>query len=103
MKNFVLTVDFEVRPEHVDRFIELISENARQSVAAEPGCLQFDVMRSRSTPNRITLYEVYVDLAAFDVHKTMPHVAAFFGKAKDMILGQSFHQFDRVHAAAEAG
>ena len=101
MKNFVLMVDFEVRADDLDRFVELISENARQSVTAEPGCLQFDVVRSRTTPNRITLYEVYTDLAAFELHKKMPHVAAFFAAAKGMIVNQSFHEFDRVHAAAE--
>ena len=103
MENFVLVVDFEIRPENIDRFVDLISENARRSVTAEPGCLQFDVIRSRSAPNRITLYEVYADPAAFELHKKMPHVATFFAAAKGMIANQSFHEFDRVHAASEAG
>jgi quinol monooxygenase YgiN len=70
-------------------------------VTAEPGCLQFDVVRSRTQPNRITLYEVYADAAAFELHKKMPHVAAFFAAAKGMIANQSFHDFDRVYAASE--
>ena len=96
MGNFVLVVEFELKPENVERFHTLIVENARASVANEPGCRQFDVMRPQDAPNRIVLYEVYDDLAAFEAHIKMPHVAAFFGEAKPMIVEQKARRFDRL-------
>lgn len=101
MANFVLIVEFEVKPEDAERFHGLIAENARLSVANEPGCLQFDVVRAQDSPSRLALYEVYADLAAFEAHIKMPHVAAFFAQAKAMIVSQKASRFERVAAAAK--
>lgn len=101
MGNFVLTVEFELRPADLERFQVLISENARLSVANEPGCRQFDVVRPEGADNRIVLYEVYDDLAAFQAHTKMPHVAAFFSAARPLIVNQKSQRFERVAAAAK--
>jgi quinol monooxygenase YgiN len=101
MGQFVLVVEFEVKPESVDRFHSLIAENARKSVANEPGCRQFDVMRAQDQENRILLYEVYDDQAAFEAHGKMPHVADFFREAKPMITEQKARRLERVTAAAK--
>jgi (4S)-4-hydroxy-5-phosphonooxypentane-2,3-dione isomerase len=101
MGPFVLIVEFEVRPESLERFHELIAVNARASVETEPGCRQFDVTRSQEASNRILLYEVYDDLAAFEAHAKAPHVAAFFREARPMIVSQKATRFERVIAAAK--
>lgn len=101
MGNFVLVVEFELKPETVERFHALIAENARKSVASEPGCRQFDVVRPQDAPGRIVLYEVYDDLAAFEAHTKMPHVAEFFAAAKPMIVEQKSRRFDRLVAASK--
>ena len=99
MGNFVLIVEFEVKPEDTTRFHALIAENARASVANEPGCLQFDVVCAEESPARLELYEVYADRAAFDAHIKMPHVAAFFAEAKPMIVSQKASRFERLATA----
>jgi quinol monooxygenase YgiN len=98
MENFVLVVELQFRPEDAERFHALIAENARQSVANEPGCLQFDVVKPDEGASRVLLYEVYADRAAFDAHTKMPHVAAFFAAAKPMILAQSATRCGRLAA-----
>ena len=99
MGNFVLVVEFEIKPEEADRFHALIAENACLSVANEPGCLQFDVVRPEEGGPRVVLYEVYADRAAFDAHIKMPHVATFFAQAKPLLLGQKVTRFERLTAA----
>lgn len=85
MGNHILIVDFQVKPEHIDRFMTMIDENARASVANEPGCLQFDVTRANDDPCRVMLYEVYANEDAFKTHMTMAHTQTFLGAAKDMV------------------
>lgn len=102
MTNFVLIVEFEVKPDSVERFHALIAENARLSVANEPGCRQFDVARAQDAANKIVLYEVYDDLAAFEAHAKMPHVAAFFAAARPLIVAQKASRYDRLAANAKA-
>jgi (4S)-4-hydroxy-5-phosphonooxypentane-2,3-dione isomerase len=96
MGEFVLIVEMEVKPESIERFHELIAVNARASVETEPGCRQFDVMRSQDAANRILLYEVYDDLAAFEAHAKTAHVAAFFREARPLITTQTARRFERV-------
>ena len=52
-------------------------EDARSSVNHEPGCLRFDVIQDANDPNRIWLYEVYKDEAAFQAHLQAPHLIKF--------------------------
>ncbi len=98
MNNFVLLVEFQVKPESLDRFHELIRVNASASVANEPGCLQFDVVRSIEDPCRVLLYEVYRDEEAFKTHIGQPHTQTFLEAAKPLITKQTLSRLDRVHA-----
>ena len=47
MNKFVLIVEFDVRPESLEKFNQAIAINARASVAEEPGCRQFDVLHNQ--------------------------------------------------------
>jgi len=81
----VIYVEFMVKPAAVERFRALILDNARHSLAEEPGCWRFDVLIDAERPERIVLYEVYADAAAFDAHLTMPHYKLFAAKTEELI------------------
>lgn len=89
MENFGLIVEFEVRPEHLARFNELLAANARDSVALEPGCQQFDVLYQADEPHRVVLYEIYDDLAAFQQHLAMAHTQSFLQQARELVVKQT--------------
>lgn len=87
-------VDFRLRAGTFDRFRKLIVENARASLRDEAGCRQFDVVIPSGDADRIVLYEIYDDAAAFEVHKKTAHFAQFdresapFVSAKTVTLGR---------------
>jgi len=70
---YVLVVTIDIKSQFKDRFMAEMLDDARGSVRDEPGCLRFDVIQDEKEPNRIYLYEVYADRAAFEVHMTTPH------------------------------
>ncbi|HSS14639.1 MAG TPA: putative quinol monooxygenase [Rhizomicrobium sp.] len=76
-KLFVVSVDFGTAPENFERFKQVMLENAKASVADEPGCRQFDVYEVATSPNHLFLYEVYEDDAAFQQHLNAPHFKKF--------------------------
>jgi len=82
---YVVTVDFGTAPENFDRFKTMMSQNARASVADEPGCREFNVYEIAATPNHLFLYEVYDDEAAFQQHLAAPHYK-HFKEASDPII-----------------
>jgi quinol monooxygenase YgiN len=94
---FVIIAEFEVKPDRLERFLELARTDASQSVANEPGCHQFDVTLDREQPNRVVLYEVYEDAAAFDAHLETPHLKAFRAGIEDLIVSRQVHRLTRVH------
>jgi quinol monooxygenase YgiN len=92
----VIVAEFEVRPEGLERFLELAKTDASQSVAKEPGCHQFDVTVDRAA-NRVLLYEVYDDQAAFDGHLQTPHLAAFRAGIEPLVVSRNVRRLTRVH------
>ena len=50
---FVVCVEFEIMPQHLDNFLLLIRKNAAQSHELEAGCWQFDVCQDQKNPNNI--------------------------------------------------
>lgn len=88
MEHFSLIVEFNVNPEHLRKFEELIEINAHTSFNEESGCLQFDVTQGIDDPCKVVLYEIYLDEAAFHEHMTKPHTASFLKAAGPMIRSQ---------------
>ena len=60
MTRIMIVVEFEVKPEHRNQFIELIKGHAQRS-RAEDGCQQFDVLLPQEDHNRVLLVEAWRD------------------------------------------
>jgi len=66
-----------------DRASMLLAEHIRLS-RAEPGCLQFDVVRSQSDPVRFALFEVFRDEAAFTAHQERTRASIWWEKTQGL-------------------
>jgi (4S)-4-hydroxy-5-phosphonooxypentane-2,3-dione isomerase len=96
MKGYVIAVDFEIAPVHVDAFIDLVSKNGKTSERDEPGCQRFDVCRVRDEPNRVFLYEIYDDEAAFKAHLETAHYKSFRDAVQHMVVSRKLIPCDWV-------
>ncbi len=76
-KTLVIWAEFAVPADKKAEFLRECAADARDSVANEPGCSQFDVLVDENGADTVTLFEVYQDAAAFETHLTMPHYATF--------------------------
>ena len=77
MNDFAVLVDFRLHPGTRGPFRALIDANAHASLREEPGCRRFDVLEPVDEPDRIVLYEIYSDRAAFKAHIETSHYAQF--------------------------
>ena len=93
----VVHVEFGIDPAQLDQFLPLMQVNARDSLALEPGCQQFDVTQDPQNPAFIMLYELYDDAAAFDAHKGMPHYLDFIAATDSMITSKKVRQWRRIY------
>ena len=80
---YVIVAPIQIKEGYRDAFVEAMLGDAKGSVNDEPGCLRFDVIQDGADPNRIWLYEVYVDEAAFQEHLKAPHFIKWRDTVKD--------------------
>lgn len=96
MSGYVILVDFLLKPGSRAEFRRAIDVNASASCRTEPGCRQFDVVEPRDEPDRVILYEIYDDRAAFDAHLKTPHLAAFEAASKHLVTKKTVIAGDLV-------
>jgi autoinducer 2-degrading protein len=96
MKGYVILVDFLLKPGSKAEFRRAIDVNAQASCATERGCSQFDVVEPRDDPDRIILYEIYDDRAAFEEHLKTPHLAAFEAASNHLVTKKTVIAGDLV-------
>jgi autoinducer 2-degrading protein len=94
MTGYVITVDFSLKPGSRAAFRRLVDHNARESCRNEPGCRRFDVLSPKGEADRVLLYEIYADRAAFDAHLKTPHYDVFNRESAGFILEKKIAEFE---------
>ncbi|MGP1396990.1 MAG: putative quinol monooxygenase [Inquilinaceae bacterium] len=89
MDGFVVLVEFSLKADGLELFKASVLANAEASVRDEPGCRRFDVLVPRDSADRIVLYEIYDDEAAFAAHRQTPHFARFETATRDIVAGKA--------------
>ena len=74
---FVVIAEFPVKPGNLPTFLKAAQDDAKHSVADEPGCRQFDVVCPEGSDDTVVFYEVYDSRLEFDAHLETPHLARF--------------------------
>lgn len=96
MSGFVVIVDFRLNAGARPDFRRLVDLNAIQSATNEPGCRQFDVLEPQDDPDRVMLYEIYADAAAFGHHCGTAHFARFEAQSAPLVVAKSVMCCDLV-------
>lgn len=92
----VIWVEFDIKTEHTEAFLKRIQQQAADSLNNEEGCHRFDVCIDPNARNKVVLYEIYTDAAAFERHTQMPHFKAFNEEAGDWIADKQIKQYRRL-------
>ncbi|WP_019998544.1 putative quinol monooxygenase [Aureimonas ureilytica] len=94
---FVVIAEFRVKPDAMEAFLAAAADDARHSVADEPGCRQFDVVRPEGGEDAVVFYEVYDSREAFDHHLTTPHLKRFQAAFPALVLEERPVRFASRH------
>jgi quinol monooxygenase YgiN len=103
MNFYAVIVDFLLVPGKHAEFRRLVDRNARASFDAEDGCRHFDVLESKAEGDRVLLYEVYDDEAAFDGHVGSAHYREFERASAPFISNKSVIRCNLVCEGRPAG
>ena len=95
----VVVVEFDLRDGREAAFRAAVVENARRSLADEPGCVQFDVCTDPDDPARVFLYERYADVAAFRAHLAAAHFLDFDRLTAPWVTRKAVRTMRRIEPA----
>lgn len=94
---FVLSVMFDVHPDHVEDFKAAAVAQANNTLANEKGCLGFTVFQAEGRPDRFYFHEVYENKAALDVdHQATAYLAAFRAAIAPWVLARSAERWEEA-------
>ena len=85
MPKFAIIATIEVAPGRRDEFLPLLKAHAARCLKDEPGTVQFDVLLPQEGDNKLMIYELYADAAAFDAHANGPSLARLRKEATGMM------------------
>jgi len=83
---FALVVRFQVRPDRLDEFDELVGRTLVGITAHEPGTLTYLPMRVDGDDTARIFIEVYADEAAFHAHEEQPHTRDFLAALEALLV-----------------
>ncbi|MNE00022.1 putative monooxygenase [compost metagenome] len=74
----------KTRPEKADAFEALFRGYVEPS-RAEPGCIEYHMLRDRQDPSLFVFYEIWESKAHLDVHSALPHMQRFHEQRMDYL------------------
>ncbi|MGH8462763.1 MAG: putative quinol monooxygenase [Pseudomonas sp.] len=74
----------KTRPEKAEAFEALFRAYVQPS-RAEPGCIEYHMLRDKEDPSLFVFYEIWASKQALDVHSALPHMQAFFETRMDYL------------------
>ena len=92
---FVLVVNIRIKPENVERFMQMVLANAREA-RKEPGCRQFEVLVDPKDKGKVMLFEVYNDEPAFEAHQQTRHFKKYLAEAVPLLASRERQVFTRA-------
>jgi quinol monooxygenase YgiN len=84
---YFVFVRFKVKAGTVNSFL-LELEKAAKSTRTEVGCLQYEYAIDAADENAVMLFEKYVDLSAFEVHRSMDYLKSFRSAVSELFDGE---------------
>lgn len=74
----------KTRPEKAAEFEALFRAYVEPS-RAEPGCIEYHMLRAKEDPTLFIFYEIWASQAHLDVHSALPHMKALFAKRMEYL------------------
>lgn len=79
MSEMTVIVEFETLEGAEPEFTRIITDHARRTLAEEPGCKRFEVIKpigkdGAPEPNKVMVNELYADQTAVDAHNANPRM-----------------------------
>lgn len=74
----------KTRPERAEAFEALFRAYVEPS-RAEPGCVEYHMLRDKQDPTLFIFYEIWESRAHLDAHSNLPHMKDFYARRMEYL------------------
>lgn len=82
---YVRVAEIEVDPAQLEAYATAIREQVEATLRLEPGVLALYFVAEKDNPARVTVFEIYVDAAAYEAHLETAHFKNYKITTRDMV------------------
>jgi autoinducer 2-degrading protein len=93
---YINAVDIYVVPGQIENYLAAVKEVGAATIKTEPGCSEFDITVSQKDPNRLFMFEVYDNAAAFDAHLKTDHYKKYAAMVTDIVAKREVHPLSSI-------
>jgi len=93
--------ELDIDSKALDAF-QAASREHIQAASAEPGILALHAVSSKAAPNRVRVFEMYVDQAAYRAHLETPHFKKFVASTQSMITQRKLFDATPIRLGAKS-
>lgn len=90
----------QIEPTQLESYKIALKEEIETSVRLEPGVLSLYAVANKSNPSSITIFEMYANEAAYNLHRETIHFKKYKNVTKEMV--KSLELINAVPIALEA-
>jgi quinol monooxygenase YgiN len=85
MAKLAIIATIEIVPGRRAEVVPLLMAHRERSLNGEPGTLEFEVLLPHDEDNKVLLYELYKDTAAFEEHRNAASIPRFREESSGMV------------------
>lgn len=93
----------KVDPAQLSQYTQALKAQMASAIALEPGVLFYHAVADLKDPSRITILEVYANVAAYQAHIATPHFLKYKDTVKDMVKELVLEDVKTVAKAQKSG
>ena len=102
-KQMVRFAKIKVDPLQLDKYNAALKEQMTTAIRVEPGVLTYYAVADKNDPTRITILEIYADMAAYNLHITTAHFKKYKETVKDMVQSLELVDLTLIGSAKKTG
>lgn len=99
-KNLVVRIArLQIDSVQLDKYKAILKEHAETAVRVEPGVITLNAVYEKNNPTHVTVFEIYANAEAYQLHIKTPHFLKYKTSTKDMV--KSLELIETVPIALE--
>ena len=85
-EQYIRIAKIQVKSEKLAAYTSALKEGIEAAIRKEPGVISLRAVYDKNNPTHVTVFEIYANLEAYQLHIQTPHFVKYKATVADMVL-----------------